>query len=222
MWFDEERDVWLWIEATAAADEPVFGIGGHVGSWFLPAAFPYEFPKAIREYDFQESPDGQPDDVDGDGRPDRTTLTSARGDVGVGMDFYTWMDEHIRFGVTTHAALAPRFSDLQVVLVVERTGYLGRASSFIGGGIGFGTTSWQGKDEDERLRLPSYPLRADAGITFLVNESVGVELRLIGQVLIPSNHWYTDLAGNAQTITAPPTYYATAGIQLGFLVGRLD
>lgn len=213
--------MWFWIQAAALAGEPQFGVGGHVGTWFLPAAYPYAFPREVRDYDFEAAPDGAPDDVGGDGAPDHTTLSGARGDIGVGADVYTWMSRHVRFGVTTHAALAPGFTDLQAILVVDRTGKLGRAHSFVGGGIGFGTTSWRGGDPDERLRVPSYPARVEAGITFLPSDFVGIELRLIGQVLIPSNHWYTDVAGHAQSVSAPPTTYATAGLQLGLLAGRL-
>jgi hypothetical protein len=212
----------LWLVSVAQAADPQFGIGGHVGTWFLPAAYPYTFPKAIRNYDFDNKDEDNADDVDGDGEPDATTLSGARADVGVGVDAYTWLSRSTRFGITSHAALAPGFQDLSALFVLDYTAPLGDAQAFIGGGIGFGSTSWQGADKDERLWVPSYPARVESGMTFLLGDTFATELRLIGQILIPSRHVYTDIAGQEQDVSAWPLTYGAVGLQLGFLFGEFD
>jgi hypothetical protein len=211
--------VLVWMISTAHAASPEFAVGGHVGTWFLPAAYPYAFPKQVVSYDFAR--DGLADDVTGDGEPDRTTLTGVRGDMGFGLDAYTWLSSHVRFGVTTHAAFAPRFTDVHAVFVLGRTGRVGRAQGYLGGGVGFGKTTWTGKDDDEQLLIPSYPVRAEASLGFPFSDFAGIDLRIIGQLLVPSRHVYTDVSGGSQAVTGMPTNYATLGLQVGFLAGRL-
>jgi len=211
----------MWLLSTAAfAADPVWGVGGHFGTSFLPGSYPIAFPPKIATYDFDG--DGEADDVTGDGKPDQTTLTKVGGDFGFGFDGEYWLGHSYRLGVTTNFDFGTRFSDVGATIVFDRTIGLDRATVFFGGGLGFGNTVWRGTDPDERLRLPNYPLRAEVGTVLPVNDWIGLTGTLFAQMGIPARHDFTDLAGHSEDISGIPFPYTSLGVAVGGLYGHIQ
>jgi hypothetical protein len=211
--------MWL-LSAAAYAADPVWGAGLHVGTAFLPGAYPIRFPPKIESYDFDKS--GQADDVNGDGTLDATTLEKVRGDFAFGFDGYYWLGGSYRLGLTTNFDFGTRYSEVGGVVTFDRTIDLDRAYLLFGGGLGFANTVWRGTDEDERLRLPNYPLRVEAGTVLPVNDWIGLTGTLFAQMGIPSRHDYVDLTGTARDVAGIPPYYTSLGVQVGGIYGRVQ
>ncbi len=204
----------------SAGFDPVWSVGGHVGTSVLPGAYPLGFPPKISEYDFDEDDDA--DDVDGDGEPDATTLEKVRGDVLVGVEGFYWLNAGARLGVTLDLDVGSHFSQYQAIFLVDGTSDTGSLFVVYGGGAGFGQTSLTGTDPDEKLSLPNFPLRAEFGALIPATDQIGIEGRLFGQVNVPSRHAYTDIAGNEQDVGGVPFSYLLFGLQLGVAFGEYD
>lgn len=212
----------MWWMATAALGaEPVWGVGGHVSTWFLPGAYPLAFPPKIATYDFDQDEQDLPDDVTGDGVPDATTLERVRGDFRFGLDGYYWLGRDWRLGVTTNLGLGARFTDASLTFVFDRSVDLDRGILTFGGGLGFEETWWRGADPDERLVLPSYPLRLQVGTVLPVSDFVGIVGGLHGQMCIPSRHLYYDVAGAERDVSGVPFTYVALALELGVVYGQL-
>jgi len=200
--------------------DPVWSLGGHLGSMILPGAYPLGFPPKINRYDFDG--DDLADDVDGDGIEDATTLEKVRGDVLFGAEGFYWLNAGARIGLTLDADLGDRFTHLQMLFLVDGTSDTGSLFVVYGGGAGFGKTAIRGEDADERLVIPNFPLRGEVGILIPATDQLGLEARLFGQMNVPSRHAYTDLAGNQQDVGGVPVSYITLGLQVGAAFGEYD
>jgi len=211
----------MWLLSTAAfAADAVWGVGVHFGTAFLPGAYPITFPSKITSYDFNDN--GKPDDVNGDGKPDQTTLTRVGGDFGFGFDGEYWLGDAYRIGLNSNFDFGARYSDVDAIISFDRTIGLDRATVFFGGGIGFANTVWRGTDPDEKLRVPNYPFRAEMGTVLPVNDWIGLTGTLFLQMGVPSRHIYTDFTGTDRDISALPFGYTSLGIAIGGLYGHIQ
>ncbi|MEQ1566291.1 MAG: hypothetical protein ABMA64_11685 [Myxococcota bacterium] len=213
--------MWMLLANAAMAADPVWGVGGHVGTKFIPGAYPLAFPPKITSYDFDEDAEGLADNVDGQPGADATTLDKVRADFAFGATGHYWLGHDWRLGMTGDLDFGTRFRDVALVITFDRSIDLERALLVVGGGLGFGDTVWRGEDEDERLHLPNYPLRAQVGTILPVSDFVGISGTLFGQMAIPGRHDYTDVGGNEQDIGGVPFTYTTLGIELGGVYGQL-
>jgi hypothetical protein len=212
--------MWAWFAGVAFAGDPVFGVGGHLGTYFLPGPYPFAFPPKIATYDFDKDGEGLADDVTGDGVPDATTLEAVRADVGFGADGFYWVGRDWRLGMVTNVDLGRRFTDATLLFQVDRSWDLDRGLLSFGGGLGFGYTRWIGADPDERLVLPSYPVRLQVGTVLPASDFVGIFGQLFGQMDIPSRHAYWDVTGAEREVSGIPFTYVTLGLQAGVLLGQ--
>jgi hypothetical protein len=212
---------WMLVPTVAHALDPVWSVGGHVGTNFLPNAYPLGFPPKIRSYDFDEDEQGVADDVDGDGTPDATSIEKVTADVTLGIDAAYWAMGKHRLLLSANADVGGRYSEFSMLGLYNRCFDLQTLYVLAGGGFGFSSATWRGTDEDERLRLPNYPLRAEGGILLPVSDFLGLEGKLYAQMAIPARHHYTDIAGHEQDIAGVPFTYTTVGIQIGGVYGLL-
>src|SRR5687768_12461221 len=91
--------VLLACPASASAMDPWWSAGGHMGTRFVPNAYPAAFPPRIDTYDFDGDGANRADDVDGDKKPDETTLQAVRGDFHAGVEAHRWVAGTARLGI---------------------------------------------------------------------------------------------------------------------------
>ncbi|MEQ1505408.1 MAG: hypothetical protein ABMB14_24465 [Myxococcota bacterium] len=202
--------------SPAHALDPKWGTGLHLGTNILPAGSPIAYPPKINTFDFDE--DGEADDIDGDGEPDATTLDKVRGDLIIGADLYVWPTGGLRAGLTGNVDVGDRFSSVSILGILDKTVDLDAAYLLVGGGAGFSSNVWRGDDE-ERLILPAYPLRAQIGALLPINDFLAVDGRIVGQMAVPVRHRYFDPTGAERDVSGVPFTYTTLGIELGFSYG---
>jgi hypothetical protein len=208
----------LFLAAPAMALAPNWGVGPHLGTTALPAGSPIAFPPKVGDYDFDG--DGLADDADGDGVADGTTLTRARGDLLLGAAGYVWTPSGVlRGGITADLGVAARFVQGSVLLTVDRSYDLDTAYVNVGGGLGFASARWRGTDRDERLRVPSYPLRVQASVLAPISDFIAVEGKLFAQLAVPLRHRYWDVAGVEQGVAGVPFSHLALGVEFGGLYG---
>ncbi len=210
----------LVFPAPALAISPVWSAGVHLGSLAVPNTHPITFPTRIKTYDFDR--DDVPDDVDDDGFTDQSTLTLSRGDVIFGVEGWYWLNDGNRLGINTGFDLGERFTRAQLLAIYDATLDTGSMAVVLGGGLGFGTASWRGTDKDERLRVPSFPVRVEAGVMVPPTEYLAIEARLFGQMDIPTRHAYFDIAGNPQDVKGVAFSYAAIGFEIAVNYGQFD
>jgi hypothetical protein len=200
--------------------DPVWSVGGHLGSMILPGAYPIGFPPKINNQDFDDVEGA--DDLDGDGVAEETTIEKVRGDFLFGADAFYWLNSAARIGLTLDVDLGTNFSHLQAIFLVDGTADTGSLFVVYGGGAGFGQTTFRGEDDDERLSIPNFPLRGEAGILIPATDQFGIEPRLFLQMNVPSRHAYTDVTGAEQDVRGVPVSYVTLGLQIGAAFGEYD
>lgn len=210
----------LWASNAFALDSK-WTVGGYVGTTFIPGSYPIALPKRIRTYDFDDDGEGLPDDVDGDALPDATTLERVRTDGLLGISGSYWVIPGSRVSLQAQVGAGRRYLDLSTIALYHKTFDFQTLYALVGGGAGFSTTTLRGEDNDERLRLPGYPLRAEGGAIIPLNDYMGVEGKLFAQLSVPARHIYRDVAGQEQEVSGVPFTYATLGLQLGFVYGQL-
>ncbi|MCA9488820.1 MAG: hypothetical protein KC621_02835 [Myxococcales bacterium] len=213
---------WIALAGSAFASDAQWSVGPHFGSWAIPAAYPSGFPKVLKTYDFDKT-DGA-DDVDGDGTPDASTIEKTRGDFLFGVDGWFWLENIGRLGLVTNVDLGSRYSDVSALLMYDyMVGAGDQLDIFFGAGVGVGDQKWRGTDEDEKLRVPYYPLRAEAGAFLAPTDFLAPQLRIIGQFDVPSSHHYFDVAGNERTKQElGPGLYLRLGVDLTVQFGHFE
>ena len=199
-----------------AVDLHSWGVGPHVGTHFLPGAYPSGFPRKIKRQDFDG--DGEADDLDGDGTPDSTDLTKVRGDVELGVDAYIWLDETHRVGVVPGIDVGSRYTDVRFLLGYDYLFDAGQFKPFLGGAVGAGTSTFRTEGE-ERLEVPYYPLRAQAGL-MVPDGLLGYQGRIFGQWNIPSSHQYTARDGSEKKVGTG--FYVAMGLEISILFGNME
>lgn len=199
-----------------ALELEAWGVGPHIGTNILPGAYPSGFPNKIAKYDFDG--DGTADDLDGDGTPDATTLEKVRGDFEIGADAYLWVNSASRVGLLSGIDLGSRFTDVRFLLNYDYLFDAGTLYPFVGGAVGAGSSTWRGEGE-ERLRTPTYPLRAQAGVV-IPDGLLGYQARVYGQWNLPARHVYT--AGDGSEQKVGPGLYLMVGAELTVLFGDMD
>ncbi|MEQ1502509.1 MAG: hypothetical protein ABMB14_09765 [Myxococcota bacterium] len=205
------------VPESASAIEPSWSLGAHLGTTLVPNGYPIAFPPKIRDYDFDE--DGEPDDVDGDGTPDATSLSRSYGDFLIGISGHRWVSFGGRLGLTANLDIGNRFTDVALIASYDQGIDLDTVLLLGGVGIGIASSSWRGQDTEERLRVPNYPLRLEAGVLGPINDTLAVEGLLFGQMAIPARHVYTDRSGAEVDVSGVPFTYLTLGLQVGVEFG---
>ncbi|MEZ4237321.1 MAG: hypothetical protein R3F59_14455 [Myxococcota bacterium] len=184
---------------AASALAPRWGVGPQLGTSVLPSGYPIAFPPAL---------------------DDATTLSKVRPDLSLGAVGYVWVPSGVmRGGISADVDLGPRFVQSQIIGTVERSFDLDAAYVDVGGGMGFSSATWRGTDPDERLRVPSYPVRLQLGVVTPISDFIALEGRLYTQVAFPLRHTYTDPTGTPQDLHGAPLAYTSFGIELSALYG---
>jgi hypothetical protein len=169
-----------------AIDTYMWGVGPRLGAKVLPGKYPIAFPK-ITESDFEDAKDPK----------DKTKLPVGLERVPfimqVGADGVYYIDGVHRVGALFGVAFGKKYSDINFLGKYEFVMVEGSIDVLAGAGIGFGSMRFGGIDE-EKLRVPYYPIRANIGLQ-LRDDVRAYQLQLWGQVSIPGNQKYTTADG---------------------------
>ena len=92
----------------------------------------------------------------------------------------------------------------------------GAMDFLLGGGAGFGAARWVGSDTTEVLRVPYYPLRAEAS-ALIRDNSRGYQGTVYFQYNLPANHFYTNAAG--EEVDVGTGFYPTVGVEIAVYFG---
>lgn len=187
------------VTLAAHAAPPRWGVGPHLGTTALPAGSPIALPRDL---------------------PADSTLGKAHVDLLLGAGGYVWTPGGaLRGGVLGDVDLAARFVRGQILLTVERSFDLDSAMVNVGGGFGFSSARWRGTDADERLRVPSYPVRIQGGVVAPISDFIAVEGRLFGTLDVPLRHRYWGPTGAESEVAGVPFSYFVVGIEVAGLYG---
>ena len=150
------------------------GGGLTLGTMVAPGAYPVRFPSQVRDND-------------------DTGIAKIRGDAHVGLEGAFYMSDEHRIGAVGALGFGENYFDRSFVLKYDYVISMDAAEVLLGGGIGVGRTTFTGTD-DERLDLPYYPLRVEAGPA-LSQGFMSEQFLLYAQYNIPSSGIYTSIDG---------------------------
>jgi hypothetical protein len=225
--------------AMAADYEPfLWGVGAKLGTVVIPGAYPARFPDIITNYNFldegpragNENGDDPNRDLDPAGDPIFTSLRRVKGDVRFAADGFLAIDATNRIGATLGVNGAKGMTDLYFTanydyVAVKKNPFWVTA----GVGLGYGSMTFNGVDDEdsprvhssfsidnEQLKIPYFPVRGRVEGQFHT-DTMMYGLGIFAGTSIPSNMYYTDLAGNTQDAVGGPgnfLYLVNAGIEL--------
>ncbi len=218
----------LGASGTAHADDAyMWAIGPRLGTMVFPGAYPLLFPARVNTYDVND--DGETD-VGPNGNEQHSDLEKVRGDVIFGGEGYYWLNKEQRIGAYAGLGAGTGFSDVNLVLKYDQmiTGG-GDVDVYIGGGLGFGSMTFKGLDNDgvldpaedaERLRINYFPARLEISPLFRF-DTWGIQPKLWGGLNIPSSHRWTVDGEEIDGIQGTLFNYATFGIEAAVMFGDL-
>ncbi len=225
------------VTTEAHALEPyMWGVGGRLGTYIIPARYPVSFPTKIANYNFidegpragDEDSDDPKRDLDEDGDPIYTTLQKVGFQGQISVDGMYAIDAENRIGALAGFTTGKGYSDAFFMFNYDRV-LLSDDSGFdlvAGGYAGFGTMSFRGRDADgvkteEKLRVPHFPLRAHIEAQ-LRNKTQKYGLGLFAGTNVPSNHYFTDQFGQEVDDVGSPfnlALYVYAGLEASVQFG---
>ncbi|MFT4977464.1 MAG: hypothetical protein ACI8S6_003369 [Myxococcota bacterium] len=150
------------------------GAGLNVGTMVVPGNYPLRFPSQVRDNN-------------------STGISKIRGDAHVGLEGAFYMSDAHRIGAVGALGFGSGYFDRNFLLKYDYVFAMDEAEVLVGGGLGMGRSTFQGAD-DEKLDMPYYPLRFEAGPA-LNQGFIAEQLLLYVQYNIPSGNTYTNAAG---------------------------
>jgi hypothetical protein len=192
--------------ATALADdaEDLWAVGVRLGTSVIPGRYPATFPNDIDE--------------------DTTTLERVGGDLRIGIDAFYGIDTKNRVGGGVGTGFGTRFNDLWFTFGYGRVFVLENNFELVGHlESGYGSMTFEGTDEDERLRVPYFPIRARL-MADLLNESQLYGFGLTVGGAVPSRHVYTDPNGDEQEVKSAVSFgnYFFVGLEVQAMFGNVE
>lgn len=182
----------LSLSPAHAAKQPMWGVGGSLGTVVLPGAYPLMFPPAVEDID------------------------KVRGDVTLNGEGMYYLDKTNRVGGMLGGDFGSGYRDLHIIAKYDRMVQFDALDGFIGGGLGLGSSRWTGKDAAQ-VKVPNYPLRAEAG--FLYHKKTwAVQATAFAQYNWPSTHYYTNANGVEEDVGTG--IYALMGVEVGGYYGN--
>jgi hypothetical protein len=191
-----------------ALETYMWGIGPRIGTHVLPGNYPIAFPRE-RGGDGTTGPRGD------------QGFSKVRHDMTFGGKGVYYVEKHHRLGFDGGAmvgiAMGPgRRATTWDLLLTYEYAIEGRALDILfGGGVGAGTTGFRGED-DQRLRMNTFPMRAQIAGQARDNTRA-YEVSLFLQYNLPSSTTYTNMAGEQPRVTGG--FWLTSGIQLSVMFG---
>ncbi|MCO4746994.1 MAG: hypothetical protein KC912_19510 [Proteobacteria bacterium] len=182
----------LAVTSDAQALDPyMWGIGPRIGTNVIPAAYPMKFPPAVIS---QEG----------------STLERVNMDLIVGVDAVYYVTGHTRMAMSGGFGFGKSYFDGHFLVKYNYVSQTGAMDFLIGGGAGFGSSRWAGQDS-ESLRVPYYPLRAEAS-ALVRDNSRGYQGTVFFQYNLPANHFYNAPGGDSVEVGSG--IYPTLGVEL--------
>lgn len=186
----------LLVPMTSEA-APRGGGGLTLGTMVVPGAYPLRFPSQVRSND-------------------ETGISRIRGDAHVGLEGAFYMSDEHRIGAVGALGFGANYFDRSFLLKYNYVIPMDSAEVLLGGGVGVGRTTFTGTG-DERLDMPYYPLRVEAGPA-LSQGFLAEQLLLYAQYNIPSaGNTYTSIDGVEES--AGPGVMMTIGAELVVMFG---
>lgn len=180
-----------------ALDPYMWGVGPKIGTNIIPGAYPVGFPPAVTD------------------EANASTIEKVRTDVVVGVDAVYYVTGHTRMGLSGGAGFGKAFFDGHVLVKYNYVSQTGAMDFLLGGGAGIGASRWVGQ-QSELLRVPYYPLRAEAS-ALVRDNSRGYQGTVYFQYNLPANHFYTNAAG--ESVDVGTGLYPTLGVELAVYFG---
>lgn len=191
---------------AAAADVYMWGVGPRLGTNFLPGAYPAAFPSIVADA-------RQADD------PEAALIEKVRTDVTFGFDSQYYINGGSRLGLIGGFGVGKRYFDAHLIGKYDVVIQSAAVDFLLGGGAGFGTQTWRGTAGDASLRLPYFPVRAEAA-GMIRADWMAFQLTVYGQYNIQGKHWYTDETGAAVDVKGG--FYPTMGLEFSVLFGDYE
>jgi hypothetical protein len=188
------------FSADAFAMKPyMWGVGGRIGSMLFPGQYPVAFPKTDAGNELG--------------------VEKVAGDITFGAEGFYWASQNMRLGLLAGLGTGSGYGDKHAMLSYHQVTNLPGLDYYIGGAAGIGKQSFTSDDDgsEEKLSVPYYPLRAEAGLLFR-QKVWAVEALAFGQYNIPSKHSYLDPAGNEVEVNTGIGYF-TLGLEARGLWG---
>jgi hypothetical protein len=195
--------------ALAGNNVYMYGLGPRVGTVVIPGGYPANFPTFS-----EESAHGETEKIKID---EATTIEKVRGDVILGLEGLYWANDVNRLGATGGFGLGSGYHDAHLILKYDRMANLDAIDLFVGGGLGVGVATWAG-EQDERLRVPYYPFRGEAGALFR-QKTFGIQALLFLNLNIPGRQTLTLADESTYESGFGWAFYPQIGAELQVLFG---
>lgn len=223
----------LLTPAQAQAAEPyMWGAGGHIATFVVPGKYPMAFPTKVENYNFiEEGPQAGDEslkgaekkrDLDANGKPLYHTLERVKTDIRVGGDFVYYLSGENRIGAALDLGFGKQYLDGNVMARYDRVLNSFNEFDILGGlGLGVGSMTFRGSNENEKLRVSYFPARGHVGAAYRT-DTMSIQASLFLRLAIPSNQVYVTADGTEHEGVGSPVSFAShpaIGVELTALFG---
>ncbi|MFH1467375.1 MAG: hypothetical protein ABIO70_23530 [Pseudomonadota bacterium] len=195
--------------ALAGNNVYMYGLGPRIGTVVIPGGYPASFPTFSAE-----AAHGETEKIK---IAEDTTIEKVRGDLIIGIEALYWANGENRLGATGGFGLGSGYHDAHLILKYDRMSNLDAIDLFVGGGLGVGVGSWVG-EADEKLRVPYYPLRGEAGALFR-QKTFGIQALIFLNLNIPGRQTLTLADETTYETGFGWAFYPQIGAELQLLFG---
>ncbi len=208
--------------AAFAGSHYMYGLGPRIGTIVIPGGYPASFP-SFDQVDENGETTGEKVKIGND-----TSIEKVRGDVMLGLEGLYWADKTNRLGATAGIGMGNSYNDAHLILKYDKMSNMDALDLFFGGGLGVGVANWRGvEDNDQRLRVPYYPLRIEAGAMtrnkkWAVQGLIFLNINIPGRQTLTIQQAYADGSGTYEQEYESGfgwSFYPQIGAELQLLFG---
>ena len=173
------------------------GAGVIFGTTIFPTNYPLMFPPAVSDYG---------------------SISKVKGDFMMGGEGYYQTSSTTRYGVAGTLGFGRYYFDANLIAKYHVVKDQGSGVQLLtGGGLGIGRQRFRGYAE-EKLVLPYFPLRVEAGLIYGSGE-ISAQVTAFAQYNLPSAHNYTNFGGDEEDVGVG--IYPQIGLTLGVFYGKV-
>jgi hypothetical protein len=162
-----------------------------------PGQFPVYFPDAI----------------------DESEIPKVGGDINFGLEGVYYVNANSRIGAAGGIGFGAAFTSADFVVKYDFIADSDALDILLGAGVGLGTMTFRGDDGTSRVRVPYYPLRAEAA-AMIPDQTRAYQGTMYLQYDLPSAHYYTN--GYGDEVEAHTGLYLTLGVEICVMFGDFE
>jgi hypothetical protein len=211
----------LALTATTAEAKPyMWGVGGSVNTMVLPGGFPSTWSRA-KKIDGEVPAEAAPYTAE-NGALQSPHFNDVRGDVGIGARGLFYLNGQWRGRASGQLGFGDNYRSSMVSLGADKiiAGESG-AFVFVGGELGLGTQKFSSAEDSAYLKSSTFPLRANFGGYYKVNQKNVIELTVFVAAPLPMVQLLTTDAGDEveMGVGLNPLQYANIGLEASYYFG---